>query len=335
MKEILGVEHLSVTYTDGNRRIPAVNDVSFTVDEGEIIAIAGESGCGKSTLITAILQLLSPDIADITGSIRLNGQDLASVDPELLRRMRWTDISLVPQSAMNALNPIMSIEEQMKRIMAAHGTMPTTRDLDKRIDETLVMVNIQPRYKKLYPFELSGGMRQRVAIALALMLHPKLVVMDEPTTGLDVIVQRGILMEIRRLQKELGFAVCLVSHDMSLLIELAHTIYVMYAGRVIESGPSREIYRTPKHPYTQGLIACFPPLQGSRKVLEGIPGSPPDLGQLPPGCAFQPRCTQCLDICLAEIPVLEKVSSSRAVACHLYPSQLTSNTGESTYDRIS
>lgn len=334
MTEILTVEHLSVTYTDGNRLVPAVNDVSFAIGEGEIIGIAGESGCGKSTLITAILQLLSHDIADIRGTIRLNGQDLTALDAESLRRLRWAEISLVPQSAMNALNPIMSIEEQMKRIIQAHGTMPTARDLTKRIDETLVMVNIQPQYKKLYPFELSGGMRQRVAIALALMLRPKLVVMDEPTTGLDVIVQRGILMEIRRLQQELGFAVCLVSHDMSLLIELAHTVYVMYAGRVIESGPSREIYRTPAHPYTQGLIACFPPLQGSRKVLEGIPGSPPDLSQLPRGCAFQPRCNQCLDVCSEELPALLEISSNRTVACHLYPSNLTSNARESTYDRI-
>ena len=325
MTKILTVEQLSVTYTDGNRPVPAVNDVSLTIEQGEIIGIAGESGCGKSTLITAILELLSRDIADIQGTIRLNGQDLTTLSGESLRRLRWAEISLVPQSAMNALNPIMSIEEQMKRIMQAHAFAPTGRELTKRIDEILVTVNIQPRYKKLYPFELSGGMRQRVAIALALMLRPKLVVMDEPTTGLDVIVQRGILMEIRRLQQELGFAVCLVSHDMSLLIELAHTVYVMYAGRIIESGPSRELYRSPSHPYTQGLIACFPPLQGTRKVLEGIPGSPPDLGQLPRGCAFQPRCTQSLAVCSIDFPALVKVTPKRTVACHLYSPNLTSD----------
>ena len=333
MSEILSVRHLSVTYTDSTPTIPAVNNVSLSIHDREIVGIAGESGCGKSTLINAILQLLPDSIVDMEGDVLLNGQNLRTLDRESMRRLRWMKISLVPQSAMNALNPIMTIEEQMRRIMEAHWEAARPGEIVARIDETLEMVNIQRQYKKLYPFELSGGMRQRVAIALALALRPDVVVMDEPTTGLDVIVQRGILMEIKRLQKQLGFAVCLVCHDMSLLIELAQTVYVMYAGRIIESGPSRDIYRQGRHPYTRGLIACFPPLQGSQRTVEGIPGSPPDLGQLPPGCAFHPRCPQAIPRCTDQSPSLVNVRPQHAVACHLHTPDIPSDLVEASHDR--
>jgi peptide/nickel transport system ATP-binding protein len=320
---LLELEDLVVDYLDADRRVRAVDHVSLAIRAGEIAGLAGESGCGKTTAGNAILQILRPPAQVTSGRILFRGADLTTLRRDQVRRYRWRNVSMVFQSAMNALNPVMRVGDQFVDMMKAHERI-RRREALRRAGDLLELVSIERRYVRSYPHELSGGMRQRVIIAMALALEPELVIMDEPTTALDVVVQREILQELQQLQARLGFAVLFITHDLSLLLEFAHRIAIMYAGEVVETAPSAVLFASPRHPYTLGLMSSFPPLTGPVERLTGIPGSPPDLGDPPSGCRFHPRCPHCRpeDAQLygrqrSERPRLTTVAPAHEVACHL------------------
>jgi peptide/nickel transport system ATP-binding protein len=305
-------------------RCRAIDGVDLAIRAGEIVGLAGESGCGKSTTGNAILQLLRPPARVAGGRVLFRGEDLVGRREEELRRYRWRNVSMVFQSAMNSLNPVMRVGDQFVDMMRAHERVDRRRAL-ARAGELLAMVGIEPARVRAYPHELSGGMRQRVVIAMALALDPELVVMDEPTTALDVVVQREILQQVEALKRELGFAVLFITHDLSLLLEFADRIAIMYAGELVETAPAARLLASPLHPYTVGLLQSFPPLAGPRERMTGIPGSPPDLAAPPAGCRFHPRCPHCGPEQPAlyrrqttERPPLRLVEPSHRVACHLY-----------------
>jgi peptide/nickel transport system ATP-binding protein len=285
-----------------------------------VLGLAGESGSGKSTLVMAATRLLRPPGVITAGEVRLHSGDGPPVDLleagyGTLRVLRWSQVSLVLQSAMNALNPVMTIRVQLTDALEAHVPDMSARQRHERAVELLEMVGISGDRLGSYPHELSGGMRQRVMIAMALALRPQIVVMDEPTTALDVVTQREILEELKELRDEFGFAILFITHDLSLLIEIADSIAVMYAGRLVERASATALFRAPRHPYTLGLLGSFPPLHGPRSPMTGIPGSPPDLRLLPSGCVFHPRCRFAFDQCVTDSPPLEAVGPGRLAAC--------------------
>jgi peptide/nickel transport system ATP-binding protein len=382
---LLEVKHLNVDYLASNGTVHAVTDVSFSLQRGEILGLAGESGSGKSTLAYAITRLLRPP-AMITGgeilyyphksadeqdasqitltALPANGKqennhsrdgngadegrrrarrtgrghstgdfspiDLLQLSPKQLRDIRWDDLAIVFQSAMNALNPVMTVGAQIMDVLRTHRPHMGPDSRRRRANELFQLVGIAPDRLRSYPHELSGGMRQRAIIAIALALSPEILIMDEPTTALDVVVQREILTEIIRLREKLNFAVIFITHDLSLLLELADNVAIMYAGRIVEKASRRDLYLHPRHPYSYGLLNSFPSLHGPRRKMSGIPGSPPDLRDVPSGCAFHPRCPLAFDACHAVLPALEPAvgagvadngesqPSGQLVACHLY-----------------
>jgi peptide/nickel transport system ATP-binding protein len=294
MTRVLEVRDITVDYA-GAAPTHAVRGVSFDLDRGEVLGIAGESGCGKSTLAYAITRLLRPPARLVGGSVTFyepggDEIDVTALGGERLRLFRWRRIAMVFQGAMNALNPVLSVRAQLADVLQAHLPELTRRQREERCRELLDLVGIEANRMSSYPHELSGGMRQRVMIAMAMALHPDVVVLDEPTTALDVVVQRDILEEIDRLRAMFGFAVIFITHDLSLLLEVSDRLAVMYGGIFVEHGRSADILASPHHPYTQGLLTSFPSLRGDRQALHGIPGSPPDLAYPPPGCPFAPRC---------------------------------------------
>jgi len=318
-KTLIEVRGLEVEYG----RVRAVDGVDLTIGTGEILGLAGESGCGKSTVANAIMQILRPPARIVGGSIRFQGDELTGKSTEELRRYRWRNVSMVFQSAMNALNPVMRVGDQFVDMMNAHEHISTSRALT-RAGELLDLVGLDKRLVRAYPHELSGGMRQRTIIAMALALSPELVILDEPTTALDVVVQREILQEVEALKRDFGFAVLFITHDLSLLLEFADRIAIMYAGEIVESAPAARLAENALHPYTQGLMRSFPPLTGPREKLVGIPGSPPDLREPPGGCRFHPRCPHCLPENAGlylrqttERPRLREIEPDHSVACHL------------------
>jgi peptide/nickel transport system ATP-binding protein len=320
---LIELDGLVVDYLEPDRPLRAVDHVDLVIRAGEIVGLAGESGCGKSTTGNAILQILRPPAQVTGGRILFRGTDLVSLKSSELRRYRWRNVSMVFQSAMSALNPVLRVGDQFVDMMQAHQRV-SRREALLRGGELLELVGIDRRRLRSYPHELSGGMRQRVIIAMALALNPELVIMDEPTTALDVVVQREILQELQLLQRELGFAVLFITHDLSLLLEFAHRIAIMYAGEIVELADSATLLANPLHPYTVGLMSSFPPLHGPIERLTGIPGSPPDLGDPPTGCRFHPRCPHCRpeDALLyvrqtRDKPRLEPVAPGHEVACHL------------------
>ncbi len=330
---VLDVRGLSVDYIGEHGTVHAVTDVSFTLRRGEVLGLAGESGSGKSTLAYAAARLLPESAVISAGEVLFypgaqQGQsggagdpiNLLSLSTKELRRYRWSDVAVVFQSAMNALNPVMTLGAQIDDVLLTRRPRMRGRERRERAHELLRLVGISPERIKSYPHELSGGMRQRAGIALALALSPQIIIMDEPTTALDVVVQREILGELLRLREQLEFAVIFITHDLSLLLELADRVAIMYAGRLVEQATQRELYQAPRHPYSYGLMNAFPKLRGPRHTAVGIPGSPPDLRTLPSGCAFHPRCPLAFDACQSVIPQLRKVSagSDQLVACHLY-----------------
>lgn len=322
---LLQVNHLGVDYLSHNGTVHAVTDVSFTLHRGEILGLAGESGCGKSTLAFAIARLLRPPATIASGEAIYHSSDGPPVDilklsPQDLRAWRWEEVAIVFQSAMNALNPVMSIGNQIIDVLMAHRPTMSAQECHDRAAELFKLVGISPERLTSYPHELSGGMRQRATIAIALALSPEIIIMDEPTTALDVVVQRELLTEIMRLRDELHFAVIFITHDLSLLVEIADTIAIMYAGRIVEQGTQLDLYERSHHPYSYGLLNAFPTLRGPQRVMHGIPGSPPDLREPPVGCAFHPRCPFAFDACKRQLPALRPVekSTSALVACHLY-----------------
>jgi peptide/nickel transport system ATP-binding protein len=313
---VLEVSGLSVEYVLDRGSVRAVDDVSFTVSRGEFLGIVGESGCGKSTLLFAVAQLLAPPARVDGGSVRFKGTSLVGLTDKQLAATRWRDMSVVMQSAMNALNPVMSIGAQFKDVMRAHG-VKRGDEIAARSAEVLRMVGIDPAHLSSYPHQLSGGMRQRSMIAMAMLFTPELVIMDEPTSALDVVAQRSLMVQIKELQEAYGFAVIFVTHDMSLISHFSDRLMVMYAGQVSELGGTRAVFDKPRHPYTQGLLEAFPSIRGPRVPLKGIPGSPPNLAKVPNGCRFHPRCPQAWDRCREEAPELYEVSGVVA-RCLLY-----------------
>ena len=322
---VLELRNLRVEYRSGATPVRAVNDVSLTLHRGEILGIAGESGSGKSTLAKAITRLLKPPAEIVSGEMtytsRAGGRiDIAGLPDKELRRFRWEEVSIVFQSAMNALNPVLTLGTQIDDVLRAHRPGMRKAQRVTRVRELLGMVGISPDRAGAYPHELSGGMRQRAMIAMGLALDPEIVVMDEPTTALDVVIQRQVIETIARLKDTLGFSVIFITHDLSLLIELCDTIAIMYAGRIVELATADQLYQRPLHPYSQGLLASFPTLTGPRRTLSGVPGYPPDMRQLVPGCSFQPRCPHAFAACGDTPPPLirPQIPDPASVACLLY-----------------
>jgi len=320
---LLELQQLVVEYGSGKRRARAVDGVDLAVHEGEVLGLAGESGCGKTTIANAVMQILRPPGRITSGSILFEGENILGRSEKELRQYRWRNVSMVLQSAMNALNPVMRVGDQFVDAMRAHEKIDKRRAL-ARTGELLELVGIDRRRVRSYPHQLSGGMRQRVVIAMALALEPELIILDEPTTALDVVVQREILQQVEALKRDFGFAVLFITHDLSLLLEFADRIAIMYAGEIVESAPAERLAASPQHPYTQGLLKSFPPLSGPLTPLTGIPGSPPDLRDPPGGCRFHPRCPHCLpeqaDLYkrqTTERPKLRVIAAGHEVACHL------------------
>ncbi len=343
---LLEVRHLSVDYRAENGTVHALTDVSLTLRRGQILGLAGESGSGKSTLGYALTRLLRPP-AEITGGDVIyhprarqqseaepgrgtsapEGVKVLALSEKQLRALRWKELAIVFQSAMNALNPVIDIGAQIMDVFQAHRPEMSRADRRARAVELLRLVGIAPDRLHSYPHELSGGMRQRAIIAIALALGPDVIVMDEPTTALDVVVQREILLEIAALRKELGFSVIFITHDLSLLLELADTVAILYAGRVVELAARDELLRHPRHPYSYGMLNSFPTIHGERRVLTGIPGSPPDLRDVVSACSFNPRCPLAFAPCRSELPALRPATApddEQLVACHLYDPRHTS-----------
>ncbi len=299
---VLEIRDFSVVYRTPTGDVRAVDQFSLDINAGEVIGLVGESGSGKSTLAYGAVRLLRPPALITSGSVRYCGRrmtgpaDIMLLSSDQLQRLRWREIAIVFQSAMNALNPVLNVRDQLLDVIRAHLRV-SRKEARDRTGALLDLVGIPRARERSYPYELSGGMRQRVMIAMAVATEPEIIIMDEPTTALDVVVQRDILAEIVELKERIGFSILFITHDLSLLLELADQIAVMYAGRLLEIGTADAIQHEPAHPYTKGLLNSFPSLRGPRRELAGIPGSPPDLRNPPPGCPFLPRCGYGTDAC--------------------------------------
>jgi peptide/nickel transport system ATP-binding protein len=325
MAPLLEISDLSVVYRADGGDVHAVEHVSLALNAGEVVGLCGESGSGKSTLAYGAMRLLRPPALITSGSVRYSGRritsggdpvDVLSMNHKELHRIRWRETAIVFQSAMNALNPVLRIQDQLLDAVEAHLKLPR-HEAKEKAATLLDLVGIGRDRLRAYPHELSGGMRQRVMIAMALAADPEVVIMDEPTTALDVVVQRDILRQIVELKETLGFSVLFITHDLSLLLELADRIAVMYAGRLMETGKSQDLMREPSHPYTRGLLNSFPSLRGAKRELVGIPGVPPDLRDIKPGCPFIPRCHYAVDACSTVDMSLAQVVGTPAQARHL------------------
>jgi len=327
---VLEVNNFSVNYGVGENMVRAVDNVSLNLSRSKVLGIAGESGSGKSTLVYAMTRLLRAPGVISGGEVTLNitsdvddhldsSVNLVTASEKELRKIRWSHISIVLQSALSALNPVLRIGHEFDEVLKTHRSKMTKSERRNRSVELLKMVGLNEDRLDRFPHELSGGQRQRVMIAIALALNPELVIMDEPTTALDVVTQREIVNELNELRSRFGFAMIFITHDLSLLVELADEIVVMYAGAIVERAGASELYGSPRHPYTLGLLNSFPPLHGKRTELVGIPGSPPDLADLPMGCSFAPRCPFVMDRCTHDSPPLASLGESgRSVACWLH-----------------
>ena len=335
---VLKVKDLHVYYDTPVGIVKAVSGVSFELRQGERLALVGESGSGKSTMATALMRMTRPPGRIVSGSITLSGRDLLQISEMDMRRARLAEIALVPQGAMNSLNPVIRIEKQIidgildhvqANIQAAEnnkdssGTAidltrkPTRSQLRERVAELLIRVGLSPAVARMFPHELSGGMKQRAVLAIATCLSPKVILADEPTSALDVVVQRQIMQTLGKLQTGIDAAVILVGHDMGLVAQFAHTIGVMYAGKLVELGPVQQIFEDPQHPYTRLLIESLPSFS-EKKDFIGIPGMPPRLINLPTGCAFAPRCPSVMEICQNTDPIDENIEQGWRASCHLH-----------------
>lgn len=303
MGNLLTVEKLCVDYVTGNGGyVRAVDNVDFSIAEGQSLGLAGESGCGKSTIAYSLMRLHRPPALISSGSISLDGEDVLAMSEWELQQFRWKDIGMVFQSAMNCLNPVVTLEKQFFEIYKYHSITDNKKVARKKAEELLSIVGIPAERLKDYPHQFSGGMRQRAVIAMALALRPKLLILDEPTTALDTVVQRDILKRIYELKKEFKFSILFITHDISLMMEFCDTIAIMYAGKIVEQAPAKKILHNPSHPYTYGLKNSFPSLKGEIKYMEGIPGSPLNLNCIPKGCRFQERCFRAGEDCFIKEP---------------------------------
>jgi peptide/nickel transport system ATP-binding protein len=315
---ILQIKNLHVHYLTADGAVKAVNGVDLVLNPGQRLALVGESGCGKTTLALAIMRLLRQPAQIVEGEIWLDGRNLLSLNDEEMRLTRLADVSLVTQAAMNALNPVMRIEEQIIDGLQDHGYKWSKVQFAEYVRSLLAHVGLNASVARMFPHELSGGMKQRVGMATATALKPKLIVADEPTSALDVVVQRQVMTTLGRLQQETGAAVILVGHDMGLVAQFADWVGVMYAGKLVELSPVEQIVTDPQHPYSRLLIQSVPDLEEKRERLISIPGMPPRLIDLPPSCLFAPRCPAAMEHCFQIEPDLEWVAGNRQVACHLY-----------------
>ncbi|MFC7277993.1 ABC transporter ATP-binding protein [Paractinoplanes rhizophilus] len=328
MEPVLEIRNLNVDYGLGDRAVHAVRDVTLTLHKGEVLGLAGESGSGKSTLAYGMTRLLAPPGVISGGEVVYHPAegtpyDVLALSDRALRQYRWDQTAIVFQGAMNSLNPVHKISTQLTDVLRAHEPKMSEHSRTARAREMLKLVGISPDRMDAYPHQLSGGMRQRVMIGMALILQPRVVIMDEPTTALDVVMQRQILGQLIELRERLGFSVIFITHDLSLLVEFSNRIAIMYGGRIVEEAPAATIYRDALHPYSKGLLGSFPALRGPRRELAGIPGSPPDLAGMPTGCSFHPRCPRAFEPCPTVIPVLGRPDTpdgaGRSVACWLHP----------------
>lgn len=317
---LLEAEGLDVTYVVEEGEVPACRDIDLQLRRGEILGIAGESASGKSTLLNALSRLQRPPATTSAGSVSFHPADgepvdLTALGEEQLRKYRWNSLSIVMQSAMASLNPVLRLDIQFIDVIMEHDKTMTKASARARAGELLEMVGIPSGRLRAYSYQLSGGMQQRALIALSLASNPEIVFMDEPTTAVDVVMQRQILTQILQLQATLGFAIVFVTHDLSLLLEISDRIAIMYGGRIVEVGMPEQLHSAAQHPYTRGLRASFPPLSEPVRRLRGIPGNPPDLLDLPSGCSFAPRCQLAIDRCRTERPELTPTATG-VVACH-------------------
>ena len=308
-------EVLRVAFDHPLGAVQAVDDVSFTLLANERFGLAGESGSGKSTMALSILRMIKPPGRIQGGRIHLEGVELSALDQEGIRRLRLAGIALVPQGSMNSLNPVMRIRAQIADALADHGVALSKAELESRVADLLRTVGLRPDVARMYPHELSGGMKQRACIAIAICLRPKVIIADEPTSALDVVVQRQVMETLARVQRDLGAAVILVGHDMGLMAQFVDRLGVMYAGRLVEVAPIGEMITRPRHPYTQALISSLPSLE-ARGTMQGIPGLAPLLRDLPSGCAFHPRCPRADARCTSEKPAVRDLGAGHQAACH-------------------
>lgn len=325
--KMLEVKNLVAGYNTVRGFVRAVDGVSLTLDAGEFLGIAGESGCGKSTLAYAIMRLLRDKARIESGEILFKGTDIVRLDMEGMNRYRWSKMAMVFQSAMNALNPVLTVGEQLRDVVYAHRKA-SRAEAEELAVSMLRLVDINPDRISSYPHQLSGGMRQRVMIAMALILKPDLLIMDEPTTALDVVVQRSIIEKIDDLRKTLGFSVLFITHDLSLLVEISDSLAIMYAGRIMEYGRARDLFDEPRHPYTKGLMNSFPTLTGEITRMGGIEGRAPDLLSPLPGCRFAPRCSLAASECLEVEPPLRPSGEGRQSACPRFRALLRETSNE-------
>jgi peptide/nickel transport system ATP-binding protein len=318
---LLDIRDLYVEYETARGPVRAVDGVSFAISPGEVFGLAGESGSGKSTIAHAIMRVLHPPAVITGGNILFNGEDVLEMNKTRLEAFRWSDVSMVFQSAMNSLNPVLKISDQITDVIMRHNKISRFAARDRAV-ELLDVVGIDRQRLDSYPHQLSGGMRQRAVIAIALALEPPLMIMDEPTTALDVVVQKDIMQQIEQLKEKMGFSILFITHDLSLMVEFSTRIAIMYAGEIVELAPARELFDNPLHPYTQGLMNSFPSLTGPKHKLSGIPGAPPDMVMPPSGCRFHPRCDRCKPMHTVVVPKLQEVKKDHWVACHLYEPDL-------------
>ncbi|MCW4021464.1 MAG: ABC transporter ATP-binding protein [Candidatus Bathyarchaeota archaeon] len=315
MEPMLTVEDLRVYYKSIYGDVKSVDGVSFSVNPQEVFGIAGESGCGKSTLVEGVLRVIVPPGYIKSGKILFKNTDLLSLNDEELRRLRWGDLSYIPQGSMNSLNPVLRVEEQMIDAITSHTDTPKEEAREMSIAR-LKEVGLPVEVARMYPHELSGGMKQRVIIGTAILLKPSLVVADEPVTALDVVVQRGVLQSIANLRDNYGITVIFVAHDLAAHAEIVDRLVIMYAGEIAEIGSVYDVFEDPLHPYSKLLVAAIPSIE--KDVVEGIPGLAPSPLNWPTGCRFHPRCPHVMPICSEEDPPLEEMKQGRHVACHLF-----------------
>ncbi len=318
-KPLLEVDELIMRYTVKTGDVSAVEDVSFTIHQGEAVGLVGESGCGKTSIALSLLRLLPSNARFVSGQIRLDGENLLALTPDQMRQRRWKDIAMVFQGAMNSWNPVYRIGEQIRETLNTHYKgMLSYAEQNELMERLFASVGLPGEMLQRYPHEFSGGMRQRAVIAMALACSPDLIIADEPTTALDVIVQDQILKELKRIQEEMGMSILYISHDIAVIAEVTDSLGVMYAGKLVEYGPTDEVFARPIHPYAYLLLRSTPSITGPRRKLAPLEGEPPNLENPPTGCRFHPRCPFATERCTIEDPPLEEVRPGRRVACWNY-----------------
>ena len=317
---ILTVSNLEVTYYTDAGRAKALDDVSFTLNAGEKLGMVGESGSGKSTLALAMMRMIKPPGRIEAGHVVVGGTDLMALSEEEMRQARLSKIAYIPQGAMNSLNPVTRIGAQLVDAIRSHGVRDSRAQVEERCIAALKSVDLDPAVFRMYPHELSGGMKQRVCIAIGILLQPQVIIADEPTSALDVVTQRQVMETIDRVKDQINAAVILIGHDMGLMAQFVDRVAVMYSGRLVEVSTVREMFTSPVHPYAAALISSLPNLQ-NKGVFQGIPGLAPSLLRLPPGCAFHPRCAKVMEVCKTTRPLTRMVENNRPVTCHLYDAE--------------